>query len=148
MTLAKSFHSSPYFLRCYEELCKKYTSSEGCRNALLIGLRRLNDVVVDRVSVMGGYVLGEMILSRSSLTADIYFIYVFENCRNCGNGAKLYRCFEDTVKERSAFVGAKLSVLIRVPIKHCIVHSISFWRKLGFEGSEDSICLIKTIKNT
>jgi len=147
MILAKSFHSSPYFLRCYEELCMKYTA-EGCRNALLIGLRRLNAVVVGVSIILDGYVLGEIILSRSSLTADIYFIYVSEQWRDCGNGAKLYRCFEDTVKERSAFVGAKLSVLIRVPIKHCIVHSISFWRKLGFEGSEDSICLIKTIKNT
>ena len=119
---------------------------EGCRNAVLIGLRRSNDVVVGCSSMLGGYVLGEISLSRSTLTADIYFIYVFEKWRDCGNGAKLYRCFEDIVKERSAFVGLKVAILVRIPIKHCIVHSIIFWRKLGFEGSEDSICLIKTIK--
>ena len=112
---------------------------------MLIGLRRLNDVVVGDSSILGGYVLGEISLSRSTLIADIYFIYVFEKWRDCGNSAKLYRCFEDIVKERSAFVGAKVAILIRIPIKHCIVHSIIFWRKLGFEGSEESICLIKTI---
>ena len=120
---------------------------EGCRNAVLIGLRRLNDgVVVGASSMLGGYVLGEISLSRSTLSADIYFIYVFDKWRDCGNGAMLYRCFEDIVTERSAYVGVKVGILIRIPIKHCIVHSIIFWRKLGFEGSEDSICLIKSIK--
>ena len=120
--------------------------SEGCRNAVLVGLRRLNDVVVGASSMLGGYLLGEISLSRSTLTADIYFIYVFDKWRDCGHGATLYRCFEDIVKERSAYVGVKIAILIRIPIKHCIVHSIVFWRKLGFEGSEDSISLIKTIK--
>jgi hypothetical protein len=52
--------------------------SEGCRNAVLVGLRRLNDVVVGASSMLGGYLLGEISLSRSTLTADIYFIYVFD----------------------------------------------------------------------
>ena len=73
VTLAKSFRSSPYFLRCYDELCMKYRS-EGCRSAVLIGLRRLNDVVVGDSSILGGYVLGEISLSRSTLTADIFYI--------------------------------------------------------------------------
>ena len=91
--------------------------------------------------------LGEISLSRSTLTADIYFIYVFENWPDCGNGANLHRWFEDIVMERSAFVGVKVAILIRMPIKHCIVHSIViFWRKLGFEGSEDSICFTRTTK--
>jgi GNAT superfamily N-acetyltransferase len=95
---------------------------------------------------LGGYVLGEIILSRSSLIADIYFIYVREKWRGCGNGVKLYRWFEDAVKQRTASVGVKITILIRIPMKYCIVNSIRFWRKLGFEGCEDSICLIKTIK--
>ena len=54
----------------------KYTA-EGCRNGLLIGLRRLNDAVVVGVSIMlDGYVLGEIILSRSSLTADILYMFL------------------------------------------------------------------------
>ena len=114
---------------------------------MLIGLRRLNDVVVGDSGMLGGYELGEISLSRSTLTADICFKYVFEKWRDCGNGTKLYRCFEDIVKERSAFVGAKVAILLKIPIKHCILHSIIFWRKLGFEGFEDSICLIKTIKH-
>ena len=79
MTLAKSFSSSPYFLRCYNELCTKYRS-EGCRNAVLIGLRRLNDVNVGASSMLGGYELGEISLSRSILKesfgaqeVDIFF---------------------------------------------------------------------------
>ena len=55
--------------------------SEGCRNAVLVGLRRLNDVVVGASSMLGGYLLGEISLSRSTLTADIYFIYVFDKWR-------------------------------------------------------------------
>lgn len=114
---------------------------------MLIGLRRLHDAHhVGSSSILRGYVLGEIILSRSSLTADIYFIYVSEKWRGCGNGVKLYRWFEDAVKQRTASVGVKITILIRIPMKHCIVHSIRFWRKLGFEGCEDSICLIKTIK--
>ena len=42
---------------------------------MLIGLRRLNDVVVGDSSILGGYVLGEISLSRSTLTADI-FLYM------------------------------------------------------------------------
>jgi len=146
VTLAKSFDSTPYFLRCYDDLCLKYRS-EGCRNAVLIALRRLNDVNDDVCSSMlVGYVLGEIILSRSSLIADIYFIYVFNKWRDSGKGAKLYQCFEDTVKERSASVGVKLAITIRIPMKHCIVNSIVFWKKLGFVGLEDSIFLIKNIK--
>jgi GNAT superfamily N-acetyltransferase len=114
---------------------------------MLIGLRRLNDAChVGNSSILGGYVLGEIILSRSSLTADIYFIYVRDKWRGFGNGVKLYRCFENAVKERTASVGVKITILIRIPMRHCIVNSIRFWRKLGFEGFEDSICLIKTIK--
>jgi len=76
VTLAKSFSSSPYFLRCYyDELWMKYRS-EGCRIAVLIGLRRLNDVVVGASSMLGGIVLGKISLSRSTLTADIY-LYMF-----------------------------------------------------------------------
>ena len=48
--------------------------SEGCRSAVLIGLRRLNDVVVGDSSILGGYILGEISLSRSTLTADIFYI--------------------------------------------------------------------------
>ncbi len=122
MTLAKSFHSTPYFLRCYDDLCLKFRSEEGCKNAVLIALRRLNDVNDDVCSSMlVGYVLGEIIFSRSSLIADIYFLYVFKKWRDRGNEAKLYQCFEDTVKKRSASVGVKLAITIRIPMKHCIV---------------------------
>ena len=107
--------------------------SEGCRNAVLIGLRRLNDVVVvGASSMLGGYVLGEISLSRSTLTADIYFIYVFDNWRDCGNGATLYRFFEDIVKERSAYVGVKVAILIRIlPIMYIVLH---FGENLGLKG--------------
>ena len=88
----------------------------------------------------------EIILSRIILAANIYFIFICKEWRGFGNGAKLYRYFEDTVRERSASVGVKLVIEIRITIKHCIVNSIQFWRKLGFEGSEESICLIKIIK--
>ena len=148
MTLAKSYHSSPYFLRCYEELCVKYRS-EGSRNAVLIGLKRVNvvDDVVGSCKILGGYILGEIVLSRSSLTADIFlYTYVCKKWRDSGNGAKLYRCFEDTVKERSASVGVKVTIVVRIPMKPCIVKSFSFWRNLGFEGFGDSVCLIKKLK--
>ena len=79
---------------------------------------------------------GEIILSRSSLIADIYFIYVFKKWRDSGNGAKLYQCFEDTVNERSASVGVKLAIRIRIPMKHCIVNSIVFWKKLDLKDSK------------
>ena len=115
---------------------------------MLVGLRKLNDVYVGYWGIMlDGYVLGEIILSRSSLIADIYFIYVHDKLRGVGNGAHWYQCFEDTVKQRGASVGVKISIVIRIPLKHCIVNSvISFWRKLGFEGFEHSICFIKNIK--
>ncbi len=113
---------------------------------MLVGLRKLNDVYVGYWGMLDGYVLGEIILSRSSLIADIYFIYVHDKLRGVGNGAHLYQCFEDTVKQRAASVGVKISIVIRIPLKHCIVNSVSFWRKLGFEGFEHSICLVKNIK--
>ncbi len=50
------------------------------------------------------------------------------------------------IRERGASVGVKLVIEIRITIKHCIVNRIQFWTKLGFEGSEESICLIKNIK--
>jgi len=84
--------------------------SEGCRNAVLVGLRRLNDVVVGASSMLGGYLLGKISLSRSTLTADIYFICVFDKWQDCGNGATLYQCFEDIVKERSGYVGVKNAI--------------------------------------
>lgn len=143
--LSKSFNSSPYFLRCYDDLCLKYRS-EGCRNAVLIGLRQILGDQISCSGIFGGYVLGDITLSRNSLAANIYFIFICNEWRGCGNGAKLYRYFEDTVRERSASVGVKLVIEIRITIKHCIVNSIQFWRKLGFEGSEESICLIKIIK--
>ena len=48
------------------------------------------------------------------------------------------------LKTRGASVGVKISIVIRIPLKHCIVNSVSFWS--GFEGFEHSVCLIKNIK--
>ena len=85
--LSTSFHSSPYFLRCYEDLCRKYTV-EGSRNDMLIGLRRVTSVDMyinnNNILLWGGYILGEILLSRSSLTGDIYFIYVHTILRKKG----------------------------------------------------------------
>jgi hypothetical protein len=64
---------------------------------------------------------------------------VYDKLRGVGNDAHLYQCFEDTVKQRGASVGVKISIVIRIPL-NCIVNSVSFWRKLGFEGFEHSIC--------
>ena len=64
--LSTSPSSSPYFLRCYEDLCRKYTS-EGSRNAILIGLRRVTSVdmyINNNILLWGGYILGEIFLSR------------------------------------------------------------------------------------
>ena len=145
--LSTSFHSSPYFLRCYEDLCRKYTS-EGSRNAILIGLRRVTSVdmyINNNILLWGGYILGEIFLSRSSLTGDIYFIYVHTILRKNGYGMKLYQLFERAVIDRSASVGIK-TVMIRISLKPCIVHSIEFWKMNGFNGSTNSVCLIKNIK--
>jgi len=64
--------------------------------------------------------------------------------RGSGYGVELYRLFERAVKERSASVGMKVA-LIRITLKQCIVKSTSFWKKLGFIGSETSACLTKQI---
>lgn len=145
VNLSISFDSSPYFLRCYEDLCRKYT--EGSRNAVLLGLRIVvttGEVFINNV-FCGGYVLGEIILSRSSLTGDIYFIYVHDNLRGSGYGTKLYQLFERAVVDRSAGVGVKTAT-IRISLKPCIVNSLSFWKMNGFEGSKESACLIKNLK--
>ena len=92
----------------------------------------------------GGNVVGEIVLSRSALTGDIFFIYVHDSMRGSGYGVELYRLFERAVKERSASVGMKVA-LIRITLKQCIVKSTSFWKKLGFIGSETSACLTKQI---
>ena len=98
---------------------------------MLIGLRRLNDVVVGASSMLGGIVLGKISLSRSTLTADIYFIYVFNKWRDCGNGATLNRFFEDIVKERSAYVGVKVAILIRILPVYIVLY---FGENLGLKG--------------
>lgn len=143
MQLSTSFDSSPYFMRCYNDLCLKH-KSEGCRNAVLIGLRQVSDVAVGTFHICGGYVLGEIILSRSSIVGDIYFIYVQDSKRGNGYGRKLYLLFEIVVRERSVSVGMKVAV-IRISIKQCIINSISFWKRLGFIGSANSVCLTKVI---
>ena len=142
--LATSFDSSPYFLRAYDALCDKY-NSEGNRNALLVGLRLTNINKYGHNSILGGYILGETILSRNSVTGDIYFIYVDDNMRGNGHGTKLYLLFEGVVKERAAKIGVNVAV-IRISLKPCIANSVSFWNKHGFEGSKTSMFLTKTIK--
>ena len=145
--LSKSYDSSPYFLRAYASLCQKY-NSDGNRNALLVGLRRVgtnNCLHTNNNSIVGGYLLGETILSRSSITGDIYFIYVHDNVRGTGNGTILCRMFEEVVKERSLSIGVTVAI-IRISLKPCIVNSVSFWNKQGFEGSKSSVFLTKTIK--
>lgn len=95
--------------------------------------------------VWGGYILGEIILSRSALTGDIYFIYVHNMLRGSRCGTKIYQLFERVVIERSAGVGIK-TAMIRIALKPCIVNSLSFWKNNGFEGSKESACLIKILK--
>lgn len=145
--MSTSFDSSPYFLRCYNDLCRKY-SEEGCRNAVLIGLKReINDdnfVLYSYDMICGGYILGEILLSRGSITAEIYFVYVKDSLRRNGYGTILYRLFERAVYDRSASVGVKVAI-IRVSLKQCIVHSTKFWNTQGFDGSKDSVCLLKKL---
>ena len=144
--LSTAFESSPYFLRCYDDLCQKYIN-EGCRNAMLIGLRRRccsSDVPLLYNMMRGGYILGEIILSRSSLVGDIYFIYVHDTMRRNGLATILYRLFERVVYDRGASVGLKIAI-IRISMKQCIVNSTSFWNKQGFDGGKESAYLTKSI---
>ena len=109
---------------------------------MLIGLRRVTSVDMyinnNNILLWGGYILGEILLSRSSLTGDIYFIYVHTILRKKGYGMKLYQLFERAVIDRSASVGIK-TVMIRISLKPCIEQSIEFWKMNGFNGSTDSV---------
>jgi ribosomal protein S18 acetylase RimI-like enzyme len=116
---------------------------------MLIGLRRhcccSSDIPILYNNMMrGGYILGEIILSRSSLVGDIYFIYVHDNLRRNGWATILYRLFERVVYDRGASVGLKVAI-IRISMKPCIVNSTRFWSKLGFDVGKESAYLKKSI---
>ena len=143
VALSTSLESSPYFLRGYDNLCSKYMN-EGNRNAVLISLRRISCDDSMYNMLCAGYILGEVILSRGSITGDTYFIYVHDILRGHGLGTKLYHLFERAVIDRGASVGVKVAA-IRISLRQCIVKSVSFWKKHGFDGSEESSCLIKTL---
>lgn len=115
---------------------------------MLIGLRRScfsSDIPILYNNMMrGGYILGEIILSRSSLVGDIYFIYVHDSLRRNGWATILYRLFERVVYDRGASVGLKVAI-IRISMKQCIVNSTRFWNTLGFDGGKESAYLTKSI---
>jgi ribosomal protein S18 acetylase RimI-like enzyme len=116
---------------------------------MLIGLRRRccfsSDIPILYNNMMrGGYILGEIILSRSSLVGDIYFIYVHDNLRRNGWATILCRLFERVVYDRGASVGLKVAI-IRISMKQCIVNSTRFWNKQGFDGGKESAYLTKSI---
>jgi len=143
--LATTYHGgSPYFLCCYERLCKKL-HDEGHKNAILIGLPLLSMKLNVMNNNFAGYILGETILSRGTITADIYFIYVHNIYRGRGYATILYDTFENLVVARSVKVGVK-SVTLRVTLKECILSGVLFWKKKDFEGSANSVCLIKQLK--
>jgi len=58
-------------------------------------------------------------------------MYVFDKWRDCGNGATLYRFFEDIVKERSAYVGVKVAILIRILPMYIVLY---FGENLSLKG--------------
>ena len=140
--LSTSPSGSPYFLRCYESLCRKL-NNEGCKNAVLLCIYIFNDSVRD--VYVGGYLLGETNISRSIITGDIYFLYVHNMYRGHGHATTLYEYFERVVLARSDSLGVK-SATVRVSMKECIRNSFKFWKNLKFQGYDDSICLIKQIK--
>jgi GNAT superfamily N-acetyltransferase len=144
--ISTSRNSSPYFLRCYEVLCKRYTD-EGNKNGILIGLNltHQDSTAVLKKYKFGGYILGESILSRGSIIGDIYFVYVHKIYRGKGYASVLYNSFENVVIERSESVGIK-SANIRITMKECIRSSVLFWHKQNFVGSDTSACLIKELK--
>ena len=67
-----NYSCSPYFIRCYDLLCKEYVSL-GSRSYILPGLQR----PLARTDINIGYILGESKLSRNLLTANIFYINVF-----------------------------------------------------------------------
>ena len=116
---------------------------------MLIGLRQRCcsydiPILYNNIMLRGGYILGEIILSRSSLVGDIYFIYVHDNLRRNGWATILYRLFERVVYDRGASVGLKVAI-IRISMKQCIVNSTRFWNKQGFDGGKESAFLTKSI---
>ena len=115
---------------------------------MLIGLRQrccsYDIPILYNNMLRGGYILGEIILSRSSLVGDIYFIYVHDNLRRNGWATILYRRFERVVYDRGASVGLKVAI-IRISMKQCIVNSTRFWNKQGFDGGKESASLTKSI---
>ena len=98
-----------------------------------------------RVQANCGYILGESKLSRSLLTADIFYIFVPQDIRGAGYGKRLVEAFEKESKERSSAVGVK-TVEIRILMKSCIRISYDFWIKNGFVGDKKAEVLLKMLK--
>lgn len=139
--LSKNKVSTPYFLRCYNSLCEDYKTN-GTRSSLLISLQ---DLLGIGVRTSKGYILGTTTVTRSRLTADIFFIHVSNGLRRHGYGMDLVKAFEEEVIKRSALVGYKIA-LLRITMKACLEHSIYFWQKNGFQGALSSASvLIKEI---
>ena len=109
---------------------------------MLIGLRQRccsSDIpILYNNMLRGGYILGEIIISRSSLVGDIYFIYVHDNLRRNGWATILYRLFERVVYMIKV-------AIIRISMKQCNVNSTRFWNKQGFNGGKESASLTKLI---
>ena len=136
-----NYSSSPYFIRCYDRLCKEYVSL-GNRSYILLGLQR---PPAARTDINIGYILGESKLSRNLLTADIFYINVLLAMRGCGHGKRLLEAFETEAKFRSSSVGF-FSISIRIVMKTCIRSSYRFWSSVGFVGDINADILLKTIK--
>jgi len=111
---SNNYSSSPYFIRCYDRLCKEYVSL-GNRSYILLGLQR----PPARTDINIGYILGESKLSRNLLTADIFYINFLLAMRGCGHGKRLLEAFETEAKFRSSSVGV-FSMSVRIVMKNCI----------------------------
>ena len=138
-----NYSSSPYFIRCYDRLCKEYVSL-GNRSYILLGLQRPL-ARTDDINI--GYILGESKLSRNLLTADIFYINVLQAKRGRGHGKRLLEAFEREAKFRSSSVGV-FSISIRIVMKTCIRSSHRFWSSVGFVGDINADILLKTIKTS
>jgi GNAT superfamily N-acetyltransferase len=132
---ASNVSSSPYFMRCYERLCEEYTYA-GNRSSILLGLMR--------IQANSGYIMGESKLSRSLLTADIFYIFIPQDIRGAGYGKRLVEAFEIESKERSSAVGVN-TISIRIVMKSCLRSSYDFWIKNGFVGDKKAEVLLKML---
>ena len=85
---------------------------------------------------------------------SIFFIYhiciSLDTSPGCRKGYYVY-CFEKEItkiikqKNYSSEVEINNNVEIRIPIKHCIKSTTSFWNKNGFSGNSDSVHLSKFV---